>query len=58
VDGHLIVQVVDDGVGGVDVRRGTGLTGLADRVGALEGHLEIDSLRGNGTRLRVDLPCA
>lgn len=57
VDGRLIVQVVDDGVGGVDVRYGTGLTGLADRVSALEGQLQIDSLRGSGTRIRAELPC-
>ncbi len=57
-DGRLIVQVVDDGVGGVDLQGGTGLTGLADRVAALEGRLEIDSLRGSGTRIRADLPCA
>jgi signal transduction histidine kinase len=57
VDGRLIVQVVDDGVGGVDVRDGTGLTGLADRVSALEGQLQIDSLRGSGTRIRAELPC-
>jgi signal transduction histidine kinase len=57
VGGRLIVQVVDDGVGGVDVRDGTGLTGLADRVSALEGQLQIDSLRGSGTRIRAELPC-
>jgi signal transduction histidine kinase len=57
VDGRLIVQVVDDGVGGVDLRHGTGLTGLADRVSAMEGQLQIDSLRGSGTRIRAELPC-
>ena len=57
IDGRLIVQVVDDGVGGVDVKRGTGLTGLADRVAAVEGRLQIDSPRLNGTRIRADLPC-
>jgi signal transduction histidine kinase len=56
VDGRLIVQVVDNGVGGVDIRRGTGLTGLADRVAAVEGSLDIDSLQGRGTRIRADLP--
>ena len=56
-DGHLVVQVVDDGVGGVDVTRGTGLTGLADRVAALEGQLRIDSRRGRGTTIRAELPC-
>ena len=57
VDGRLIVQVLDDGVGGVDVQRGTGLTGLADRVAALEGQLDIDSSQGSGTRIRAELPC-
>jgi signal transduction histidine kinase len=57
VDGCLIVQVVDDGVGGVDMKRGTGLTGLADRVSAVEGQLRIDSLRGSGTLIRAELPC-
>lgn len=56
VDGRLIVQVVDNGVGGVDIRRGTGLTGLADRAAAVEGSLDIDSLQGRGTRIRADLP--
>jgi signal transduction histidine kinase len=57
VDGRLIVQVVDDGVGGVDVKRGTGLTGLADRVAAVEGRLQIHSLPESGTRIRAELPC-
>jgi len=57
VDGCLVVQVVDDGVGGADVKGGTGLTGLADRVAAVEGQLRIDSSRGCGTRIRAELPC-
>ena len=57
VGGRLIVQVVDDGIGGVDVKRGTGLTGLADRVAAVEGQLRIDSSRGSGTLIRAELPC-
>jgi signal transduction histidine kinase len=56
-EGHLIVQVMDDGVGGVDVEQGTGLTGLADRVAAVEGRLQIDSVPGRGTRIRAELPC-
>jgi signal transduction histidine kinase len=56
-DGCLVVQVVDDGVGGADVKGGTGLTGLADRVAAVEGQLRIDSSRGCGTRIRAELPC-
>jgi signal transduction histidine kinase len=57
VDGCLVVQVVDDGVGGADVKGGTGLTGLAARVAAVEGQLRIDSSRGCGTRIRAELPC-
>jgi signal transduction histidine kinase len=57
IEGQLIVQIIDDGVGGVDLQRGTGLTGLADRVSAVEGRLEIESQRGCGTRIRAELPC-
>jgi signal transduction histidine kinase len=57
VDECLIVHVIDDGVGGADVNLGTGLTGLFDRVAALEGRLQIESSRGNGTRIRAELPC-
>jgi signal transduction histidine kinase len=55
---HLIVEVVDDGVGGADTERGTGLRGLADRVEALGGRLQIWTPRGGGTRVRADIPCA
>ena len=58
VDGRLIVQVVDDGVGGADVKQGTGSTGLADRVAALEGRLQIHSLPRSGARIRAELPCS
>ncbi len=54
---RLIIQVVDDGVGGADPSRGSGLTGLADRVAALRGQLEMGSPPGGGTRIRVELPC-
>ena len=40
-DGDLVIEVVDDGVGGADTERGTGLRGLADRVEALGGRLRI-----------------
>lgn len=56
VDGRLVVEVLDNGIGGADVGRGTGLTGLTDRVAALAGQLEIDSVRGSGTRVRAELP--
>src|SRR5205823_5393425 len=51
-DGHLVVDVVDDGVGGADPSRGSGLRGLFDRVSAVGGALFVDSPRGKGTRLR------
>ena len=55
-DRELVVVVEDDGKGGADPARGTGLAGLADRVAAFEGTLSIDSPRGGGTRLRAELP--
>jgi signal transduction histidine kinase len=55
--GRLVVEVVDDGVGGAAVRPGSGLEGLADRVAAVEGRLEVESPPGKGTRLRAELPC-
>jgi len=57
-DGTLRVSVQDDGVGGADLARGSGLVGLKDRVEALGGRLSLDSSPGAGTRLRVDLPLA
>jgi signal transduction histidine kinase len=56
--GALVVEVGDDGVGGVAPRAGSGLTGLADRVLTLDGRLTIDSQPGAGTRLRAEFPCA
>ncbi|HET9242525.1 MAG TPA: histidine kinase, partial [Gaiella sp.] len=56
--GQVVVEVVDDGVGGADTERGTGLRGLADRVEALDGRLRVWSPRGGGTRLRAEIPCA
>jgi signal transduction histidine kinase len=55
-NGTAVVEVTDDGVGGADPRRGTGLRGLADRVAALDGHLALDSEPGRGTRLRAEIP--
>ena len=57
-NGRVTVEVADDGVGGADPDNGTGLRGLADRVGILEGRLEIDSERGRGTTIRARIPCA
>jgi signal transduction histidine kinase len=56
-DGHVIVEVSDDGIGGADARRGSGLRGLADRVEALDGRLYLDSPPGAGTRIRAEIPC-
>jgi signal transduction histidine kinase len=53
----LIAEIVDDGIGGVDSERGTGLRGLADRVEALNGRLRIWSAPGHGTRVRAEIPC-
>lgn len=52
----LRVAVHDDGIGGADVTRGTGLLGLKDRVEALDGRIHIDSRHGAGTTLRAELP--
>ena len=52
----LLVRVADDGRGGADPGRGTGLRGLADRVEALGGTLSLTSPRGVGTRLEAVLP--
>jgi signal transduction histidine kinase len=56
-NGWLIVDVTDDGIGGADPARGSGLNGLADRVAALDGVLQVDSPTGRGTRVRAELPC-
>jgi signal transduction histidine kinase len=56
--GRLVVEVRDDGRGGADEAAGSGLRGLRDRVGALDGRLELDSPPGLGTRVRAELPLA
>jgi signal transduction histidine kinase len=55
-NGHAVIEVADDGIGGADPERGTGLRGLVDRVSALDGRLRIESPPGAGTRLRAELP--
>jgi signal transduction histidine kinase len=55
-DGALTVEVLDDGVGGADFSRGTGLLGLKDRVEALGGQIVVESPHGAGTSLRAVLP--
>jgi signal transduction histidine kinase len=56
-NGQARIEVRDDGIGGADAGGGSGLRGLADRVEALGGRLQIDSPRGAGTTLRADNPC-
>jgi signal transduction histidine kinase len=56
-DGALTVQVADDGVGGATSEHGSGLAGLADRLAALSGELDIESVPGVGTTLTARIPC-
>jgi signal transduction histidine kinase len=55
---RLVVEVVDDGVGGATTEGGTGIRGLADRVEALGGRLRVWTPRGGGTRVQAEIPCA
>jgi signal transduction histidine kinase len=53
----LVIEVADDGIGGVDPAKGSGLTGLRDRLAALDGRLLISSPHGGPTWIRAELPC-
>jgi signal transduction histidine kinase len=53
----LRITVTDDGRGGADPDRGTGLRGLRDRITALDGSFALASPEGRGTRLTVEIPC-
>jgi signal transduction histidine kinase len=55
-DGRVSVDVTDDGIGGADAGQGSGLAGLADRLGALDGTIAVDSPPGHGTRLHAEIP--
>jgi signal transduction histidine kinase len=55
-DGTLRLSVLDDGIGGADPRRGSGLVGLADRVEALGGSLRVESAPGQGTHVAAEFP--
>jgi signal transduction histidine kinase len=55
-DGHLLVTVTDDGVGGAKLDGGSGLQGLQDRVGALDGTLAVESGPSGGTRVLATIP--
>ncbi len=56
MDGELLVEVADDGIGGADPTRGSGIRGLSDRVAALGGRLDVRSQPGTGTRVVARLP--
>lgn len=58
LDGMALTRVSDDGAGGADATRGSGIRGLRDRVEALGGHLSVVSPRDGGTVLEAQIPCA
>jgi signal transduction histidine kinase len=55
--GSVVASVRDDGIGGADPERGSGLRGLADRMEALGGKLELHSPPGQGTLVTESIPC-
>jgi signal transduction histidine kinase len=55
-DGNLQLAIRDDGVGGADPARGSGLVGLADRVEALGGSIQVRSGAGDGMHITAQLP--
>ena len=55
--GELVVEIADDGIGGADATCGSGLRGLADRLAALGGRLNVSSQPGYGTTIRGSIPC-
>jgi signal transduction histidine kinase len=57
-DGGLDVEVTDNGCGGADASKGTGLHGLEERLRALDGTLAVESEAGKGTRLLARIPLA
>jgi signal transduction histidine kinase len=56
-NGHAVIEVRDDGVGGADPGAGTGLRGLADRLTIVDGRLDVVSPPGEGTLVRAEIPC-
>jgi signal transduction histidine kinase len=57
-NGSAVIDVDDDGVGGADPARGSGLRGLSDRVQALDGTFRLESPNGGGTHIHAEIPCA
>ena len=57
LNGAAVVEISDDGIGGADTHKGSGLIGLKDRVDVLGGHMQISSPPGSGTSLRITIPC-
>jgi signal transduction histidine kinase len=55
--GRAVIEIADDGIGGADATRGSGLRGLTDRVEALDGTLRVVSPAGGGTVVVAELPC-
>jgi signal transduction histidine kinase len=56
--GRLVVTIADDGVGGASPSQGSGLRGLADRIEALGGRLNVHSPPGAGTKVSAEVPVA
>jgi signal transduction histidine kinase len=56
-DRMLRVEVTDDGIGGADASRGSGLRGLEDRVAAVRGSFRVETPPGGGTRVLAEIPC-
>ena len=56
-NGTLRVEVLDDGIGGADPGRGSGLRGLEDRISAVHGSFRIETRPGGGTRVFAEIPC-
>jgi signal transduction histidine kinase len=57
-NGHAVVDIDDNGVGGADPSHGSGLRGLSDRVQALDGTFRFESPHGGGTHIHAEIPCA
>jgi len=55
-DGELVIVVRDNGRGGASIDAGTGMLGIADRIDALDGTLEVESSAGAGTTLTIRMP--